>query len=909
MDKSVVSRFFLIFSLLIGKLYAQCPTDADIKELVKKSNKLSASDNLSQLEKLYKVTQSCKNIQDSTRGELCNSLAYEYYNQNDATKALAYSKLAVKHWEFYANQMPVGLTYAAYGAAAYHHLLHNSADAIKYYNLTVKYALDPYWQGYPLKLISDLELELGDYEGMLNSLDKAQRFVENHNGSNLLLLMSQIHNSKGIAFSRLDNEKKAIESFELAQRFYQRYFQASKTENWEEKGNIYTNLGISYYNLKNFKLSESNFKKAEQAFSRPDLTYLLPRRIYNNLGILYTSFHRYKEASTLFNKSINAMKQTKNIGLARIYLNYSTNLYEDKQLDSAIKTLDKAIAMFPMLDISKQNFGAIRSKRSLFYILRDYAKYHLIAYQQSKKTAMLSRALQYFSYADQVLNLMRQEHQGRQSKSFWREHSHDFYEWAIEASRLANDPTKAFYFLEKSRAILLLDDLKENNARKLLKADEQLKEKKYQAQIIELQMQLESKSEKSAEYQAIAKKLSATKDQFANFIKNLERQSPAYYEAKYSDDFKNLSAFQQWLKANKFQTFVSYFVGDSATYAMKVTPTETKLIKIPKDKQNLNSRFLSFCSNIDSLNTYFPVFLSVSKRLYDTLIKPLGLIGDRLIISYDDSFLPFEALSKSSNKSDFLIQHFAISYAYSANSLLKSIEGKNQRSSWFNNVSFLGVAPVKFEATLPLDALALSAKSINNIKRIFNGKLLLEKDATKEQFINQFPDYRIVQMYTHADTTHRGPVFYLQDAPVYVSEISHKQAIHTEMIVLSACKTGLGKNIKGEGIFSLSRGFSALGIPSLITTLWSVDEKATYDVTELFYQNLKEGLPKDIALQKAKLAFISESTRNLLPNLWASSILIGDTTPIEQTNWWLIASLSTLFIITGTWLYVRYRQQ
>lgn len=905
MNKTLVlSVFFIVFSLY-GKLLAQCPTDSSLIASVKKSASLPLGQNIAQLERLYKTSQACKNIQDSTRGNICNSLTYYYYLKNEADKSLSYSKLSLKHWETYAKQKPIGLTYAAYGAGAYHHLLMNYLEAIKYYRLAIQYATDPYWKGYSLKLISDLELELGDYEGMLNTLNKAESFAENSNQSHLLQLMSQIYNSKGIAYSRLENEKKAIESLQIAQNFYQKSFQISKTDDGELKGNIYANMGISYYNLKDFPLSESNFKKAEQIFTQLKFNYLIPMRIHNNLGLLYTSFHQYKEADLVFNKAINALQGKKSVELSRVYLNYATNLREENKVDSAIRTLEKAIVAFPLLDIKKQNFGLIRSKRTLFYILRDYGKSLLIAYQRNKKTEVLSRSIQYLSYADQLLNMMRQEHQGQQSKSFWREHSRSLYESAIEACQLANDAQKAFYFLEKSRAILLLDDLKEHTARQLLSAQDLVKERNYQDQIYELQTQLEKKSENSVEYKQIERKLSVAKDQYTEFKKDLEKRVPTYYAAKYNDDFKDLNTLRQWLKASKQQAFVSYFVGDSATYAMSISPETTKLIKIAKDQQNLCLRFLKFCSNSDSLNKHFPAFLALSNQLYNTIFKPLELTEGRVTISYDDQFLPFEALSRSSKKDDFLVEHLAISYAYSANFQIKSIGTKNQQSSWFSSVSFLGVAPVNFAHGHSLYDLPLSARSVDKIEEVFSGDKLLREEATKQTFMNQFAKYRLVQLYTHADTTQKGPVFYMRDAPVYIYEINHMQNTKTEMIVLSACKTGLGKNIKGEGIFSLSRGFSALGIPSLITTLWTVDEQATCDVTELFYKNLKAGLPKDIALQKAKQTFIHASTRNVLPILWASSILIGDTTPIEQLNWWIIAALGILLVGIGLFLYFR----
>ena len=103
------------------------------------------------------------------------------------------------------------------------------------------------------------------------------------------------------------------------------------------------------------------------------------------------------------------------------------------------------------------------------------------------------------------------------------------------------------------------------------------------------------------------------------------------------------------------------------------------------------------------------------------------------------------------------------------------------------------------------------------------------------------------------------------------------------MIVLTACETGAGKQMKGEGVFSLARGFAAAGIPSTVTTLWEIDEKATYQLTELFYKYLQEGNPGDVAIQKAKLEFIaSNDVEYALPYYWAPTILIGQTGVLQK---------------------------
>jgi CHAT domain-containing protein len=140
--------------------------------------------------------------------------------------------------------------------------------------------------------------------------------------------------------------------------------------------------------------------------------------------------------------------------------------------------------------------------------------------------------------------------------------------------------------------------------------------------------------------------------------------------------------------------------------------------------------------------------------------------------------------------------------------------------------------------------------------------------------VNQYAHYKIVQLYTHAsDSSIRGePVIWFADSALYLSDLISEERPVTRLIVLSACQTGTGRLYQGEGVFSFNRGFAALGIPSAITNLWSVDSKSTYELTELFYKYLANGEPTDIALQKAKLDLINSNDYSL-PFFWAAPIL------------------------------------
>ena len=162
---------------------------------------------------------------------------------------------------------------------------------------------------------------------------------------------------------------------------------------------------------------------------------------------------------------------------------------------------------------------------------------------------------------------------------------------------------------------------------------------------------------------------------------------------------------------------------------------------------------------------------------------------------------------------------------------------------------------------------------------------LLNEEATKGRFLRELPSYTIVHLYSHAkaDSSGSEPALYFYDSLLTLSELQTLDKLQARLIVLTACETGAGRQMKGEGVFSLARGFAAAGIPSTVTTLWEVDEKATYMLTELFYKYLQEGNTGDVALQKAKLEFIaSNDVGYALPYYWAPTILIGQTGVLQK---------------------------
>jgi CHAT domain-containing protein/tetratricopeptide (TPR) repeat protein len=151
----------------------------------------------------------------------------------------------------------------------------------------------------------------------------------------------------------------------------------------------------------------------------------------------------------------------------------------------------------------------------------------------------------------------------------------------------------------------------------------------------------------------------------------------------------------------------------------------------------------------------------------------------------------------------------------------------------------------------------------------------------------QLSQYRILHFATHGLLNSERPelsglVFSLidqegkpQDGFLRLHEIYNLQ-LNADLVVLSACETGLGKEIKGEGLIGLTRGFMYSGAPRVIASLWDVDDLATAELMKLFYQRmLKDGQPVGAALRSAQLE-LSKQKRWASPYYWAGFVLHGE---------------------------------
>ena len=260
--------------------------------------------------------------------------------------------------------------------------------------------------------------------------------------------------------------------------------------------------------------------------------------------------------------------------------------------------------------------------------------------------------------------------------------------------------------------------------------------------------------------------------------------------------------------------------------------------------------------------------------------------------------------SKSGSQSRFLIEEYDIFYAPSA-SILKFVLEKRKEVS--GKVLAFGNPELEDESL----NLPHAEEEVESIKESYPETSIYVKDKATEEKAKQLSgNYDIIHFASHGELNPQSPLFSCikmakekdEDGRLEVHEIFNLDLENASLVTLSACETGLGKLSKGDELIGLTRGFVYAGTPSIVASLWEVNDKSTSDLMSLFYKNLKTH-SKVEALRMAQLEMIngevgrgivrgvggittsnegednpqtSRTVNGSHPYFWAPFILLGD---------------------------------
>ncbi len=182
-----------------------------------------------------------------------------------------------------------------------------------------------------------------------------------------------------------------------------------------------------------------------------------------------------------------------------------------------------------------------------------------------------------------------------------------------------------------------------------------------------------------------------------------------------------------------------------------------------------------------------------------------------------------------------------------------------------------------------LDALTFAEEENIQISALLNNET---RPLSKEEFKYSLENNRTTHFSGHTfSSDHHYNLNYLllncEDNDIYTMDDIRNTKIKNEMVVLSACNTGNGTLIESDGILSLGREFMYAGAKSVVSTLWSVNDRSTSIIMTEFYKELQKGKRKDVALRQAKLNYLeSVDPEYQHPYYWAGFIAMGDMSPL-----------------------------
>lgn len=415
-------------------------------------------------------------------------------------------------------------------------------------------------------------------------------------------------------------------------------------------------------------------------------------------------------------------------------------------------------------------------------------------------------------------------------------------------------------------------------------------------------------------------------DTYNSFLDSLKTAYPKYYKMKYATLDASLQDLQKYIPKNT--TVIRYLFIDKNLYGIILDNRNRNIV--PLKLQLLKDKI----EKISDPNVSFEEESNLLYNLYQQLWKPLknDINSKKVIIIPDGALfnLSFETLtpSKIKNYKDFATNSLLAKYTISYNfSLLLLNEDKKPKMFSKNFVAFapgftekmksdysVGITDsiskdVTYLTLLPQPS---SVELAKNYSRIFDGKSFLNENSTKKVFADNAGEHKIIHIGTHAENNNVSPEFsrlifakkpsenVFDENSLYTYEI-YNTDLSSNLAILTACETGKPTYQPGEGMISLAHAFNYAGSESILTSLWKIDEESSAKIIQLFYDNLKEGLPKDEALRKAKLDYIvSAEGRTVSPQYWAGLVLIGDTDPIDLNNdvaWWWYALVGIVLLL------------
>ncbi|PKQ46833.1 CHAT domain-containing protein [Confluentibacter flavum] len=631
---------------------------------------------------------------------------------------------------------------------------------------------------------------------------------------------------------------------------------------------------------------------------------------YKNNYLIELQKGNYPEALNAFNKAHEYLSEI-NLSvrdLAKFYVEKAQLYHLLKQPNDALKSLQQAIKIL----LPNFNGKGLPNKKDLYSENTFINIFDLHASIQTNP----EKALESYDLSFYVSDLLQETWTSQETKIFNEasnrirsEHCIDILFNIYKQTKKKSLLFEAFQYSENNKASVIKDmNLKKlrlqqfPNDSLLAKEFHLLKTQEYYTGLL-IKEQLGAN--KASAVNHLSEKLSAISLQLKTLKIAISKKYPE------SNKAYTLESFQSKLAKDE-AVLVAYFFGKNTLYQFVISEKDIDIESI-RLTEEIKKKIISFIHLFDDssiinndiinyTNQAFTIFKLLNFNKLSTH-KNVVIIPDGLL-----NFIPFEALltskttTTSYSKMPFVVKSQNIIYNSSVTFYLT--ENQERKSK-----DLLGFFPV-FENTN--QKLTYSVNEAHAIEKEMPSNLFMNIKASKQNFIENAGNYSILHLSTHAssgDFVNPANISFYNDT-LFLNEL-YSLDLKPDLVVLSACETGIGKLYKGEGAMSIARGFQYAGADNLLFSLWQINDLSTSQIIQSFYENYNKSESAFVANNNSKIAYLENeaiSNEKKSPYYWSAFVYYGTLDKAKPNNmiFYIIFGTSILLIIV--FLFFKFEQ-
>ncbi len=829
---------------------------------------------------------------------ILNNLGVTYRKYGEPEEAARYYRMNREYLEklYHSNHPEVAMNYNNMGGVYYN--LGDIEQAAQYFLQSARILETNYGRGH--RNVAIAYNNAGSSYAVLGRLDEAIRYLEEALDVTVNLLGGEhpdvafrLANLAGIYQQRGELDT-ALEYLDRSISIRETYYgddHPSLASSYIRRGELHMVMDEPTRALRDFE-EVIRIGRDRLGFNHPEVAEALVKQ-----GDLYRGKKRFGQAFEMYQEAI--------VRLA--------NSFESRNIEDNPAVLESSHPISLL--------KALEAKASLL------TEYFLV----NRNREYLETSYHTYELAMELIDDLQLRFQHEASKLNLLGEHYSVYEGAMEAIynlwRVSGDPSylnSAFAIAEKSRARIAVELLRELEAREIAGISEEMLEHEQvlNEQIAAIHQQLAMEREKENE-ERDPSRISALQDSLfvvhqkqQDWMQIVEEEYPDYYEIKYHRGLISADEVRELLTDE--EAVISYLMGEENVYATVLSSRDLTLHKLGPSG-DVPQKVEELLTAIDERNSV--EYRRHARSLYQNLVEPLDerLTGVEKVKVAPDQLLhhlPFELLLSAepedayAHEWGYWIRDVSISYIPSM-----SIYRKMREQTASPDDRMLAVAPFADDGSVvdgpaelrsyteevtPLPVSRFETEQITELyrteRRFWNpfaqprqADIWLNRQATIPNLLaHDLAQYRWIHFATHAFVNESSPelsgIVLAADLPGPSEEGGGQNVLfqrdilnlnlNAELVVLSACETGVGRIARGEGLIGFTRSFIYSGAGNLVVSLWKVGDRETSDLMIRFYEELLSGKGKSEALRSAKLSMI-EQPEYAFPTNWAAFILFG----------------------------------